>query len=89
MADEDEKMGIRDPSKEGWLSDICPLPAEKRVTVLGVKKLPGRPAEYADGEGIYHTRDGYRDYTEAVIGLRLDPCAMWQEMGHDIDCSEE
>ena len=89
MADEKEEIEIRDPSKEGWLSDICPVPVEKLVTVLGVRKLPGRLAEYCDGEGTYHTRDGYKDYTEGLTGFRLDPCAMWQEMGHDIECEAE
>jgi len=88
MADDDKDM-IRDPSKQGWLSDICSLPDELKVTVSGVRKLPGRPREYANGEGTYYTLERYRAYTVALIGVPLNPCDMWREMGHDIDCTEE
>jgi hypothetical protein len=83
-----------DPSKVGWLSDICSMPAETKVTCSGYRKLPGRPPEFADGEGNYHsrlsaTKGGYQDFTEALIGIRLDPCRMWFEMGHDVECNDE
>jgi len=84
-----ELEGTRDPSKEGWLSDICNMDAEKLVTCSGMRKLPGRPTEYANGEAVYFTREDYKVFTEAVTGMRIDPCAMWREMGHDIDCEKE
>ena len=88
MSDDVETEEIRDPSKEGWLSDICNMDAEKLVTCSGVRKLPGRPTEYANGEAIYFTREDYKVFAEAVTGTRLDPCTMWREMGHDIECED-
>ena len=84
----EKRQEIGDPCTEGWLSGICSMPDEVRVTVSGVRKLPGRPAEYCDGAGTYHSRAGYENFTEALIGYRLDPCTMWAEMGHDINCDE-
>ena len=81
--------GIRDPSEEGWLSDICPMPIERLVTCSGTRKLPGRSREYANGKAVYFTRKAYKLFTDAVIGMQLDPCEMWHEMGHDIDCKNE
>lgn len=80
---EDDEI-IRDPSKQGWLKDICSLDVELLVTPAGTRKLPGRPREYANGdESMWFLRADYTNWTESLIGYRIDPAQAWYiDMGH-------
>ena len=68
---------------ENWLEGICDFPTEVRVTPAGTRKLPGRPREYANGDGVYFTREAYVEWTKGLIGIEIDPCRAWFiDMGH-------
>jgi hypothetical protein len=84
MSPDQDEQDIRDPSKEGWLSDICSLPEETLVTPSGTYKLPWGPRKYSNGDkSLSLTRADYKAWTRELIGYEIDPAQVWFiEMGH-------
>lgn len=73
---EDDQV-IRDPSVEGWLSDICSGPVETLVTPSGTVKLPGRSTRFTDGIGKKYRRVEYFKWSKTIIGMGIDPVRTW------------